>query len=170
MLKKIVFPLFVFLGLAIGIQANAVCPVCTVAVCAGVGLSRWLGVDDLISGVWVGGLILSVILWTLDWLNKKQIRFKFRSALVYILFYLLLLLPLYYKDIIGNPSNKFLGIDKLLFGIILGTIVFLFAVLSHNFLKKRNQGKSYFPFQKVVLPLAFLIITSLIIYLSICQK
>lgn len=35
-------------------KAQAVCPVCTVAVGTGVGLSRWLGVDDTITGLWLG--------------------------------------------------------------------------------------------------------------------
>jgi len=35
-------------------QVFAVCPVCTVAAGAGVGLSRWLGIDDIIIGLWVG--------------------------------------------------------------------------------------------------------------------
>ncbi|MCX6758247.1 MAG: hypothetical protein NTX14_00895, partial [Candidatus Nealsonbacteria bacterium] len=48
--------------------ALAVCPICTVAVGAGLGLSRWFGIDDSISGLWIGGLIVSFILWTIDWL------------------------------------------------------------------------------------------------------
>ncbi len=30
---------------------KAVCPVCTVAIASGVGLCRYLGIDDLISGL-----------------------------------------------------------------------------------------------------------------------
>ena len=40
-------------------KALALCPVCAIAVGAGIGVSRWLGVDDTITGVWVGGLIVS---------------------------------------------------------------------------------------------------------------
>ena len=151
-------------------DAKAVCPVCTVVVCAGVGLSRWLGVDDLISGAWIGGLTVSIIIWTLGWLDKKQIQFRFRSASIYILFYLLILLPLYFSGIIGNASNKFLGTDRLLFGITVGSVVFLKAVWSHNFLKRKNQDKSFFPFQKVVIPVLSLIIISLIFYFGVCRK
>jgi len=32
-------------------KALAVCPICTVAVGAGVGLSRWLGIDDTINWI-----------------------------------------------------------------------------------------------------------------------
>src|SRR3972149_11759116 len=55
-------------------EAHAVCPVCTIAVGAGLGISRWLGIDDAVSGVWVGGIILSSSFWLLDWLVKKKIK------------------------------------------------------------------------------------------------
>lgn len=166
MKKKFFMLIFaIFINLVLALPVRAVCPVCTIAVCAGVGLSRWLGVDDLISGVWIGGLIVSLIIWFLSWLDKKQIRFKVRWLIVAVLFYFIVVAPLYWLEIIGNPLNKFYGIDRLLFGIIFGSLVFLISVLLHNFLKKKNQGKSYFPFQKVVLPIFFLIITSLIFWL-----
>jgi len=149
------------------IQAVSVCPVCTIAVGAGVGLCRYLGIDDLISGTWIGGFLMSLTLWTIDWLNKKKIRFLFRKPLILIFFYFLTIFPLYLIDIIGHPENKFLGIDKLIFGIISGSIVFLISFLFHNFLIKKSGGKSFFPFQKVIIPILFLLITSLIFY-SIC--
>lgn len=48
------------------------CPVCTIGVVVGVGLSKYLGVDDLISGVWIGALLIYLTLWTSLWLNKKS--------------------------------------------------------------------------------------------------
>jgi len=65
-------------------KALAVCPICTVVIGAGVGLSRWLGIDDTISGLWIGGLIISMIVWTINWLGKKNIRFKGRNILTII--------------------------------------------------------------------------------------
>ena len=64
-----------------------VCPVCTVAVGAGVGILRGLGVDDVITGLWFGALIVSSIMWFINWLNKKNIHFLFRKILVIIIFY-----------------------------------------------------------------------------------
>jgi len=142
----------------------AVCPVCTIVVVGGVGLCRYLGIDDLISGVWIGGLIMSLIIWTIDWLNRKKIRFLFRKILVLSFFYSIVIFPLYWLGIIGHPENKFLSIDKLLFGIGTGSSVFVLSVLFHNFLKKKNQGKSFSPFQKVLIPILFLIILSLIFW------
>jgi len=151
-------------GLLLAKQSLAVCPVCTIAIAGGIGLSRWLGVDDSVSGVWVGGLIISSIIWFLYWLDKKQIHFKFRRLIVAALFYLIVVLPLYWTGIIGHPYNKFCGMDKLLFGIISGSVAFLIGNWLSNLLKKKNQGKSFFRFQKVVFPILFLIILSAIFF------
>jgi uncharacterized membrane protein (UPF0136 family) len=144
-----------------------ICPVCTIAVAGGVGLCRYLGIDDLISGSWIGALLFSLFLWTIEWLNKKKIKFLFRKPLVFIFWYGLTIFPLMKVGIIGYPQNKFLGIDKLIFGIFSGTIVFLFSILFENYLRKKNQGKAYFKFQKVIVPILFLIILSLIFW-QIC--
>ncbi len=146
-------------------QAQAVvCPICTIAVGAGVGLCRWLGVDDVLSGIWIGGLIVSMIGWTSNWLTKKQIRFPLRSLAVVAFFYLIIILPLYPMEIMGNPFNKFWGMDKLLLGIIFGSLAFLLSIGFNVFLKNKNQGKVFFPFQKVVIPILFLIITTIIFH------
>lgn len=144
----------------------ALCPVCAVTVGAGVGLCRYLGINDLISGTWIGGFLMSLIFWTIDWLNKRKIKFLFRKPAVLIFWYGITFLPLYLMEIIGHPENKFWGIDKLLFGIISGSIIFLTSVFFHKFLVKKNRGKVFFPFQKVVIPVLFLLILSLIFYLT----
>jgi hypothetical protein len=167
-MKKISLYPLVILGLALALPARAICPVCTIAIGAGVGLSRWLGVDDLISGTWIGALVVSIIFWTAAWFDKKNIRFKFQYPILAILVYAITIIPLYFTGIVGHPFNKFCGVDKLMFGIVSGSIVFTFGVLLHYFLKKRNQGKSYFAFQKVVIPLALLIVASIVFYF-ICK-
>jgi len=141
-----------------------VCPICTIAVAGGVGLCRYLGIDDLISGAWIGALLFSLFLWTIEWLNKKKIKFLFRKPLVFIFWYGLTIFPLMKIGIIGHPQNKFLGIDKLIFGIFSGTVVFLLSILFENYLRKKNQDKAYFKFQKVLIPILFLIILSLIFW------
>lgn len=165
---KKIFAVPAFLVLILPRITHAVCPVCTVAVGAGLGLAEWLGIDDSISGLWIGALVVSVSLWTINWLNKKEIRFKGRKILVFLVYYLIVVGPLWLKGKIGHPLNKLCGIDKLLFGIILGSAIFSAAALLHLYLRKKNEGKSYFKGQKIALPLAFLLITSLILYYT-CQ-
>ena len=141
-----------------------VCPICTIAVAGGVGLCRYLGIDDLISGAWIGALLFSLFLWTIEWLNKKKIKFLFRKPLVFVFWYGLTIFPLMKIGVIGHPQNKFWGIDKLVFGIFSGTIVFLISILFENYLRNKNQGKAYFKFQKVIIPVLFLLILSLIFW------
>lgn len=149
-------------------SAQAVCPVCVVAVSACVGLSQYLGIDDTISGLWIGGLLISMIIWTIDWLKRKNIKFYFRKILVAGLFYVFTIGPLYRSEMIGHPANKLWGMDKLLLGIISGSIFFLGAVFLNNYLKKKNNDKVFFPFQKVVVPVVTLGILSGIFYFLTC--
>lgn len=162
---KILLPTIIFLFAR---SAQAVCPVCVVAVSACVGLSEYLGIDDMISGLWIGGLLVSMIAWTIDWLKRKNIRFYGRKILTTILFYVFTIGPLYKSEIIGHPLNKFLGIDKLLLGIISGSMIFIVAVFFNEYLKKKNNGKVFFPFQKVVVPVVLLAIFSGIFYFLTC--
>lgn len=148
-------------------QANAVCPVCTVAVGAGIGLAECFGINDIITGVWIGGFLMSLSLWTLSWLEEKKINFRGKKFVVVSGYYLLTLLPLYFVGILGKPFNKVCGIDKLILGVIIGSGAFLLAGFFNYYLKKKNNGKAYFPFQKVILPVIFLLISSLIIYFLI---
>ena len=165
MFKKI--SLF-FILLFFAAPVSAVCPVCTISVCFGVGFSRWLGVDDKITGLWIGGLIVSLIIWTINWLDKKNIRFMFRKIIVVLAYYLIIIVPMYTikiggDTIMGHPTNKVWGMDKLLFSIIIGSIAFFAGNLLHLWLKNKNNGKSYFPFQKVAIPILPLIILSFVI-------
>lgn len=147
-------------------KAMAICPICAIAVGTGVGFSRWLGIDDTITGLWVGGLVVSIIAWTESWLDKKNIRFKNRILANVFIFYALTIIPLYYSNIIGNPLNTLCacGLDKLLFGIITGSLAFWFGTSWYFYLKEKNNNHAYFPFQKVVMPILPLIILSVLFY------
>ncbi|HPA25848.1 MAG TPA: hypothetical protein PLK76_03770 [bacterium] len=168
-MKKIfIFVLSIFgLNLLMAKQALAVCPICTVAVGAGVGFSRWLGIDDSITGLWIGGLTASMITWTISWFDKKNIHFKGRMMVTVVGYYLLIVVPLYFMGIIGNPLNTICacGLDKLVIGVLVGSIAFWFGASWYYHLKEKNGGHAYFPFQKVVMPISPLIIMSIIFYL-----
>ncbi len=183
-MKKI-FAILASISLALPKIASAFCPVCTVAVGAGVGLAQWLGIDDSISGVWLGGLAVSLIIWTINWLNDKSLALKnsessvfrrekpsfgkrsLRNILIAVSYYLLIVGSLWWQGFIAkNPLNTICGIDKLLFGIILGTILFLAGVLIHNYLFKKNENKSYFKGQKMVFGITPLLGASVILYFT----
>ncbi|TSC93791.1 MAG: Uncharacterized protein Athens101428_533 [Candidatus Berkelbacteria bacterium Athens1014_28] len=147
------------------IKSFALCPVCTVAIAGGLGLSRWLKVDDTISGIWIGALIASSIFWAINVLNKRRIYFFARDFIISFLSYAVILLPLYYGDIIGHPLNVIWGLDKLIVGIIFGSIIFILSVGVYIWLKKNNDNHPHFAFEKIIIPLSSLTVASLIFFL-----
>jgi hypothetical protein len=144
--------------------ASAVCPLCAVAVGAGIGFTQWLGVDDTITGTWLGGMIVALIIWTITWLDKKNIRFFGRKILVVLGYYVLFILPLYWQGFVGHLLNKLWGWDKLLLGIVCGSVLFVIGAAIYNYLKEHHGGRAYFPFQKVVMPIIPLVFLSVIFY------
>lgn len=148
---------------AIFISAKAFCPICTAAVVVGLGLSRWLKIDDTISGLWIGGILISSIGWTINWCENKKIRFYARNILISIAYYAIVVIPLWQYEIIGHPLNKLWGIDKLILGILVGSIVFLLSYLWYENIKAK-RGKPHFPYQKIVMPVGSLAILSLVFY------
>lgn len=143
----------------------AVCPVCTVAIGAGVGLSRYLGIDDTVSGIWAGGLIISSSLWFSSWLKKKNISFPFRSAVIILVFYLLTVIPLYYSKVIGHAGNVLWGTDKLFLGMISGSVLFFLSLLIDRYIRMKNNGKVIMYYQRVILPVSLLMIGSTVFYI-----
>ena len=143
----------------------AICPVCTIAVGAGLGLSRYFGIDDAVSSIWIGGLILSSSFWFFDWVSKKKpkLHTTYYMLLITLGMYAFVLIPLWFSDIIGHPFNTILGIDKIIFGTALGSIMFLVGMWADKRVRKM-KGKQLFQYQKVVLPVISLVITSLVIY------
>ena len=148
-----------------------ICPVCTVAVTAGVTLSKYIGVDDSITGVWLGALLANTVIYFNAFL-KQRLRLyhkAIRSILSIILIYGSSLATLYWTNFIGNPLNKLFGVDKLILGIVTGTVVFISSVKIHFILKRKNNNHVYFPFQKVVIPVLSLIAVSIILNL-LCRQ
>ena len=158
-------------------EALAICPVCTVAVGAGLEISHLLGVDDAVTSVWIGGLILSMSYWMVDWIKKKIPRYKdigsdkkrrllnilisdlFMSSIMYII----VLVPLWYGKYIGRLANGLFGVDKIVFGVIVGSAAFLFGKWMDQKVRQ-VKGKQLFNYQRVVFPVSALILTSLVLY------
>lgn len=173
-MKKIIEKIFTtsFLTLTmLGLSTQvsyAICPVCTIAVGAGLGLSRYLGIDDLVTGVWLGGFLTSFSLMSANWLSKKdyfkKIKKNYLNFASFALYFLLTFIPLHFAGITGHPYNKIIGIDKLLVGSFVGTLFFLASIYLDK--KAREKfGKQFFNYQKVVFPVVLLAIVSLIFYL-----
>jgi hypothetical protein len=156
--------LWVFFWLTSAKYTYAVCPVCTVAVGAGVGVSRYLGIDDVVSGLWVGGLVVSMAFWLAAWMEGKNFRLPHKKFWSVVLMVLLTVPPLYWAGMIGIPMNVYMGVDKLLLGTVIGMVLFVFSVVTDQMLRRINDRKVFVPYQKVILPVSYLLVSSFIFY------
>ncbi|MDP2930388.1 MAG: hypothetical protein Q8N56_02145 [bacterium] len=148
------------------IKALAFCPLCVVATGTFLGIFRWLGVDDTIIGLWLGGFILSVSTVFNNFLIRKGKKIKFQLFSILSIFYGLVVLSLYKLGGL-SPYNKIFGIDKIFFGMILGSLLLLSAPYLDKFLRKQNQGKIFISHQKMLIAIGLLIAFSLGLYLFI---
>ena len=164
MKKLLLFTLYSLLFVA---PAAAVCPVCTIAVGAGLEGMRLLGVDDVITGLWAGALTVSIIFWTAAFMNKKGVRSAWWYLLMAIGYYVLLGAVYLLPDVYFGRCTLW-GIDKLLLGIIVGSIAFWIGAKWHANIKKKNGGKSKFPFQKVIMPIS-LVVLATIFFTVVCM-
>lgn len=144
-----------------------VCPVCVVAIGAGLGFSRWFGIDDIISSVWIGAFLIAVTSWTLSFMKKKKWNFADDGIVITLAYLLLTYIPLYYAGIVGHPQNQIFGIDKIIFGSTIGAAFLFLGHWLHLYLKKKNNNKVFFQYQRVAVPVAVLLIVSFIIWIII---
>ena len=152
------------------------CPLCTGAAVAGVELARVTGLDDSIVGLLLGAVILSSALWFNKWL-KKKINFPMQEIIIIIISFLMIAVPLYYSGIIVNadmvksmPDHHSIlglgvfGIDKLLVGMIMGTLALLFTFKLSDSIKE-SRGKVLWPYQGLSFMIGALSILSLALWI-----
>ena len=168
-LMKYMFLVFSVLVLFVG-AAGAVCPVCTIAIGAGLEGMRMLGVKDILTGIWAGGLTVSLIGWTANYMRKRGVKNIF-WYLLNVVVYVALLAGVYFVPV-GNPvvkwwENCMWGIDQFLLGVLVGAVTFIVMEIWYMHIKKNNGGHAKFPFQKVVMPFAGLVVMTGIFWVII---
>jgi hypothetical protein len=147
--------------------AYAVCPVCVLAAGSALGIAEVLGVDDLIAALFIGAVITSAAFWMAD--KFKLVKLPQAEISWSVIFYLMTVGGLYTQGKIGRPSCQLWGIDKVFLGLTLGTILFIAGVIADRLLRTKNNSKGYFPFQKVVIPLALVVVTALFFQFTFCK-
>ncbi len=157
--------LAMFAIIAVAPGAMAVCPVCTVAVGAGLEGMRLLGVDDVITGIWAGALTLSLFMWTAGWLKKRGVTNIWLQIVLPFVVYYGLLAAVYALPGVTFGATTLWGMDRFLLGIIVGTVAFYLGARWYAKIKRDNGGHAKFAFQKVVVPLSFLIVVSIVFWL-----
>lgn len=161
------FFLFGLLGIWLLVIAptsvGAQCPVCIVTVGGGMLIAQKLGIDDLLVSIWISALNVAISFWMAPKFKIKLPVLKYLNN-GHILAIVLLLTTLYYFQFtgqMGHSTNKLLGIDKILFGQLLGTFAMMTANHGYQFIKKKF-GRTPFPYAKVVFPFGLVLLTTLI--------
>ncbi|MBI4033329.1 MAG: hypothetical protein HY377_02360 [Candidatus Blackburnbacteria bacterium] len=134
----------------------------------GLSLSRWIGLDDSIFGIWLAGALGASALWLDSFLVKRNIgsRIPFRQQIIYLTTVGGSLWSFYRFNIVNIHAGQIAGLDKLTFGMLLGGVGFYATDALHLQLKKK-YGKVFFPFQRIVLSLGSLLVLSIFIYILI---
>jgi hypothetical protein len=137
--------------------AYAQCPICIVTVGGGMLIAKKLGVDDLLVSIWISALNTAISFWLATKFNNKFLK---NGHLLTIILFATTIAYFQFTGQVGHPSNRLLGIDKIIFGQTLGMIVMMIA--NHSYLKlKTKLGHTPFPYAKVVFPLASVLIFTL---------
>lgn len=161
--KRKIFPLaFTSFLLALSGKIFAVCPICAIAVGAGVGLDEYLGIDDSITGLWVGVFILLISYLTWQFLERKRVIFPLFRLATLAFYYLIGIVPLYLIPSLHPKSGTIWGIDRFFAGLVIGSILAVVMTSLYEFMKKNNGGKPHFPYEKVVMLLAALLVVTIL--------
>ena len=147
--------------------AEAVCPVCTIAIGAGLEGMRVLGVKDVLTGIWAGGLTVSLIGWTAGYMHRHNIKNPFWYLLNAVV-YVALLAGVYFFPT-NNPivkwwENCMWHMDQFLLGTLVGAITFVLMELWYARIKRNNGGHTPFPFLKVIMPFGGLLVMTGVFY------
>lgn len=165
-MQKLLLTFLIFIFNKRAFANPMMCTVCTVAVASGLGISRLLGVNDCIVGLWIGALLLAMGQYANIFLKKKNINNKFLNIFVYFVPFFSLI-PLYIGK---NPALKFnfdliCGVNSFLLSNIIGLAIIICSSKLYYYMKEKNGGKPHFPFEKVVLPITGLLLTSILFYI-----
>jgi hypothetical protein len=166
LLGLLLIPLLSVIVIIPGVMAH--CPLCTAATIVGVGVTRSLGWDDSIVGVFVGAMIVSSALWVNNVLKKRNIGGNafLRISSITVATFVLTVLSFYYAGIFGPANNyRIFGMEKVIFGTIAGTVVSFASFFASNEIKRRNNGKVLFNYQTMVLTFGALILNALLFWM-----
>jgi len=165
MKKILVFALGLVSPLFFAPAALAHCPLCVAGAGVGLSLSRVLGIDDSITGVWIAAFLGAISFWTeTAFIKKQELRLILRP-IIYIGIFATTIWSFYKFNLIGTHGDIF-GIHKLTFGMIAGGILFYLVDVIDDLLIKK-YGKVFFPYQRIIVSLGSMLTLSVGIYILI---
>ncbi len=156
-----VFFIFLFLIFSFLFPTSlmAQCPVCIVTVGGGMFLAQKLGIDDFLVSLWISGLNTAISFWAATKIKHRV----FGSPIILSIIMLVLTLTYFiFTDQVGGVTNKVIGLDKIIFGQILGMFVWFFGIFIDRKSRHLNNGKILFHYQKVIFPISVLLIFTIL--------
>ncbi len=143
-------------------EALAHCPLCVAGAGVGLTLSRLLGIDDAITGVWLAAFLAAMSFWTENiFIKDREVKLILRP-LIYIGIFAATIWSFYKFNLVIRMSQIY-GLDKLTFGMLAGGILFYLVDVIDD-LTIRFSGKVFFPYQRVAVSLGSMLILSFGIY------
>src|SRR3990167_7390487 len=161
--RLFLIPLLILIAILPGVMAH--CPLCTAATIVGVGVTRSLGWDDSIVGIFVGAMIVSSALWVNNIFKRRNVGGNafLRIGSITVATFVLTILSFYFAGIFGLANTyRIFGMEKIIFGTISGAVVSFATFFISNEVKRRNEGKVLFNYQTMILTFGALILNALI--------
>ncbi len=146
------------------------CPLCVAGAAIGLSIARYYGVDDTVVGVWLGALAISSAIWAMR-VSNNRIKKQYvpaQSFAIAVIVALAMVLPFYYAGFfrgMPNMPDSVLGVNKVLLGLVVGSILTYAGVPASNAAKRRGV---HVPYQATILTLSLLMVFSVLFwYLSV---
>lgn len=151
---------FIFIFLAFNQLSYSICPVCTLTAGATFAFARFLGISDLSTGIFIAAFLFSSSELFKKWLMDK----RFKKYIATLISYAIHFGSIYfvYKKYAADSMNFIFGINTFILGIFVGLISSVLSQIIYQYIKRHNNNKPYFPFQKIVMFLMFNIISAVI--------
>jgi len=143
------------------------CPLCVVATAVGLSVARYYGVDDSVTGLWLGALAVSTAMWiniiVKNRMHKAKVKpIPFQNIIVFVAVVVATIVPFYYAGFFNgmpNMSDTLFGVNRLVIGTVIGGFITLISPSVSNFIKRRRNA--VFPYQTILLTLVLLTFLSL---------
>jgi hypothetical protein len=164
-MKKLAFSIPVAsMGLVLASPVYAHCPLCVAGAGVGLSLSRVLGIDDSITGVWMAAFLGASSFWISNSIKKTYIPYQ--AATIYVVIFITTIYSFYRFGLINEHNGLIYNLPKLTFGLLLGGVVFYLIDIGNKYIKQ-TKGKVLFPYQSIVFMLGGMIILSIGVYILI---
>ena len=167
--------LFLF-ALLLSKSTYAHCPLCTAGAAIAAGGAAWLGVNNIVIGLFIGAFAVSMGWWISNLIKKQYIPYQ--KFLIILSSFLTTVLPLTaiinnifpiyisVSEDYGSLLNRTYLINSFLLGSIIGGIIVSISPSISNLITRLRKGITI-PFQGIIITLSLTIITGVVIQLIV---